>query len=160
MRRFLLVLLTVALVAGAALPPAASGAFPPVGLRAGFTSWEEYSQFHFGAHMKAGDLFPNVQLVPSLEMGFGDGLTLVTLNGDFSYRFTELVSYPWALYAGGSLSLNYINPDDLESDLHLGLSALAGLGKSFANGDEIMVELRFGILDSPGFKATLGYTFF
>ena len=160
MRRNLLVMLSLALVAGAALPPMASGAFPPVGLRAGYTSWKEYSQMHYGVHVKVGDLFPNVQFTPNVEMGFGDGLTLVALNGDFSYRFTEMVSYPWSLYAGGCLALNYFDPDDTESNLQLGLSGLAGVGKSFANGDEIMIELRIGILDSPGFKATLGYTFF
>lgn len=138
-----------------------SGGLPfPTGLRAGYTSWEDYSQAHFGVHAKLGDLFPNVQLTPSLEMGFGDDLTLVTLHGDLAYRFTELVSFPWELYTGGCLALNYINPEVVDSDFQLGLSGVIGLSKSLGNGDDIMLEARLGILDSPGFKLTLGYTFF
>lgn len=160
-----LLLLTAAGSAwGQAAPAAASANTPgrslPLGLRAGYTSWENISQVHFGAHAKLGDIFPNVQLTPSLEMGFGDDFTLVALNGDLSYRFTELVSFPWALYGGGGLGLNYTKPGDFDSDFQLGFSGVAGLGRTLSGGDEIMVETRFGILDSPGFKLTLGYTFF
>ena len=170
MPRLLPVVLMLLLTAGPAWAqssttdqPTSSGSkhhFFPVGLRAGYTSWEDYSQFHFGAHAKLGDIFPNVQLVPSLEAGFGDGLTLVALNGDITYRFTELVTYPWELSGGGCLALNYINPDQAPSDFQLGFSGLFGLSKALNSGDEVMVETRFGIIDSPGFKLTFGYTFF
>ncbi len=165
MRRLLsaLVALLVACGSAAAQTPATDetgGPAIPLGLRAGYTSWESWSQMHFGVHAKLGDIFPNVQLTPNLEMGFGDDLTLIMLNGDLSYRFTELVSRPWEFYGGGSLSLAYINPGPADADMQLGLSLLAGLGKTLAGGDEIMVETRFGILDSPGFKLTFGYTFF
>jgi hypothetical protein len=168
MRRILPALSMLLLISGLVAGPAGaqstdsgSRVLPvPTGLRAGYTSWDEVSQMHFGAHAKLGDLFPNVQLVPSLEMGFGDGLTLVAVNGDLSYRFTELVSYPWELYGGGSLAFNYIKPRNVDSDFQLGLSGLVGLSKTLSGGNEIMFETRFGILDSPGFKATIGYTFF
>lgn len=142
-------------------PASGSGrSFFPVGLRAGYTSWEGYSQVHFGVHAKLGDLFPNVQLVPSLEAGFGDGLTLISANGDLTYRFTELVAFPWELYGGGCLALQYIEQDNIDSDFQLGISGLIGLSKALNSGNEVMVETRFGILDSPGFKLTFGYTFF
>ena len=164
MHRMLFALSILILVAGTAsaqAPADQSGGLPfPVGLRAGYTNWENYSQLHFGAHAKLGDIFPNVQLTPGVEIGLGDSLNLVTINGDMTYRFTELVSFPWELYGGGCLSLNYINPDEVESDFQLGLSVLLGLSKTLAGGDEVMVETRLGILDSPGFKLTLGYTFF
>jgi hypothetical protein len=161
-------LMLLAFCLTAAVPTAAAqttssgkGGLPfPTGLRAGYTSWENYGQMHFGAHAKLGDLFPNVQLTPAVEMGFGDDLTLVTVNGDLSYRFTELVSFPWELYGGGCLGLNFIKPRDIDSDFQLGLSGLVGLSRTLAGGDEIMIETRLGILDSPGFKLTVGYTFF
>ena len=132
----------------------------PVGVRVGYTSWDDFGQVHFGAHAKLGDLFPNVQFMPVLEMGFGDDLTLVALAGDLTYRFTELFTYPWELYGGGSLALNHIQPGDLDADWQLGLSGLVGINKALGNGDELMLEARVGLLDSPDFKLTLGYTFF
>ena len=138
-----------------------SGGLPfPTGPRVRYTSFDGISQMHFGAHAKLSDLFPNVQFTPNIEMGFGDDLTLVTLQGDLSYRFTELVSFPWELYGGGCLALNYLKPANFDSDFQLGLSALAGISKALNNGDELLLETRFGILDSPDFKLTLGYTFF
>jgi len=116
----------------------------PLGPRVGYTSWDGISQVHFGAHAKLGELFPNVEMTPNIEMGFGDDYTIITLNGDLAYQFTELTSAPWGLYGGGSLSLNYLDHDLVDGNLDLGFSAIAGVG----------------ILDSPDFKATIGYTFF
>ena len=157
-----LFLLTLAALPAAAQDAETGGAdrFHPLGLRAGYTSWENYGQMHFGAHMKLGDRFPNVQLTPNLEMGFGDDLTLIALNGDLSYRFTELFTYPWELYGGGCLALNYLKPRDVDHDFQLGISGVIGMARALAGGNEILLEARFGILDSPGFKVTLGYTFF
>lgn len=132
---------------------------PPLGLRAGYTSWESIHQFHFGGHAKLGDLFPNVALVPGLEVGMGDDVTVVTANGDLVYRVTELSQAPWGPYAGGSLSFNFID-SDAGSDSDLGLSAVGGTTYALDNGNEVFVELRLGIMDSPGLKITAGYTFF
>ncbi len=132
----------------------------PIGPRAGYTSWDGINQMHFGAHAKMGDLFPNVALTPGVELGFGDGFTIITLNGDLAYQFTELTTEPWGLYAGGSLSLNYLDNDFIDGDLDLGFSALLGVTRKLGNQNELLLEIRLGILDSPDFKATLGYTFF
>ena len=155
MKKWMLVLSLTALTAicGTALGT-------PIGVRVGYTDWDNVSQMHFGAHAKTGELFPNVDFTPGLEMGFGDDITIMTFNGDLAYKFTELMEAPWGLYAGGSLSLNYLNPRHLESDIHLGLSGLLGFTRLLSGGDELMLEARFGILDSPDFKITFGYTFF
>jgi hypothetical protein len=47
-----------------------------------------------------------------------------------------------------------------DSDTKLGLSVLAGTTRPLANGNELLGEIRFGLLDSPDFKLTFGYTFF
>jgi len=155
MKKALLAALILTLLASSAW-----AAKPPLGLRAGYTSWKSTKQFHFGAHARLGELFPSVHFTPNLEMGFGDNMTVIAANGDLAYSFTELVNDPLGLYAGGSLSLIYTKPHSFESDFNLGLSGLAGVTWKFGNGNEGLAEVRFGILDSPGFKATLGYTFF
>jgi hypothetical protein len=141
----------------------------PTGLRVGHTSWDGISQIHFGAHAKLGEVFPSFHFTPGIEAGFGDNATVITFNGDLAYSFTELSSFPWGFYGGGSLSLNYLNldlgpaeniPGVDSDDWQLGLSALAGVTRARDNGDEWMLEARISLLDSPEFKLTLGYTFF
>ncbi len=131
-----------------------------LGPRVGYTSWDRINQMHFGVHAKLGELFPNVEMTPNLEMGFGDASTVITLNGDLAYQFTELTTDPWGFYGGGSLSLNYLDSDLRDGDLDLGFSVLAGFTNKQDNQHEIMGEIRLGVLDSPGFKITFGYTFF
>jgi len=142
-----------------AAAPALAGSLP-IGPRIGYTHWDGINQMHFGGHVKLGELFPNVELTPGLEMGFSSGYTVITVNGDLAYKFTELTSGGWGMYGGGSLSLNYLDHDLLEGNLDLGLSALIGATRMMSNGDEVLGEIRLGILDSPGFKLTFGYTFF
>ncbi len=154
-RTLTIALLLLALSAGSCL-----ALDVPIGPRLGYTHWDGINQMHFGAHAKLGELFPNVELIPNLEMGFNNGYTIIMLNGDLAYKFTELTSTTYGLYGGGSLSLNYLDHDLLEGNLDLGLSALVGATRRLDNGDEVLGEIRLGILDSPGFKLTFGYTFF
>ena len=155
MKRILLIAFVLVLVA----PSIVGAARPPLGLRAGYTKWDDINQFHVGGHVKLGDLFPNIAFTPGLEVGFGDNVTVFVVNGDLYYRATELMAKPWGLYGGGSLSFNWVN-HDLGSETDLGLSLLAGTTYELAGGNEVLGEIRFGILDSPDFKLTFGYTFF
>lgn len=142
------------MIAGTAL----AGTFP-LGLRAGYTSEDGLKQMHVGAHTTVGELFPNVELNPSLEFGFGDDTTIITANGDLVYRFTELDTVTWSPYGGGSLSLNYFDWQH-GSDTHLGLSALLGTRYALGTGHHLLGEIRIGILDTPDLKLTVGYSFF
>lgn len=130
------------------------------GVRGGYTGWNGLSQIHLGAHLKMGEIFPNVQFTPNIEAGFGDDVSIITVAGDLAYNFTELVAAPWNFYGGGSLSFNYYNPKDGGSETDIGLSAVAGLDYTFANEHQGMVEIRVGVMDSPDFKLTFGYTLF
>jgi len=152
--------LAIVLMSALVLAASVQAATPPLGLRAGYTSWEGLNQFHFGAHARMGDLFPNVAFTPNLEIGTGDNLTVIAVNGDLAYRVTELSSAPWGPYVGGSLGLIYAKPHGFDGNADLGLSALVGTSYAMDNGHELLLEVRLGILDSPGFKATIGYTFF
>lgn len=132
----------------------------PFGIRAGYTHWKDINQAHAGAHVYLGELWPNVEFTPNVEFGFGDSVFIMTLNADITYLFTEFVRYPWGLYGGGSLSFNLVNPELGDNTTDLGLSALIGTKYTFANEHKGMLEVRFGIMDSPAIKATIGYTLF
>lgn len=132
----------------------------PFGIRAGYTNWKNYDQFHFGGHAYIGELWPNIELTPNAELGFGDGAFIMTLNADVTYLFSEFVRYPWGLYGGGSLSFNLVNPDNAGTSTDLGFSVLAGTRYTFSNDHIGMFELRAGIIDSPDIKITFGYTLF
>lgn len=156
MKRTVILLLIASLFAAAA----ARAERPPLGFRMGYTSWENVHQFHFGGQAKLGDVFPNVALTPNLEMGFGDNVTVIAVNGDLAYRVTELSEAPWGPYVGACLSFIYLDFPVTGSDSNLGLSALAGTTYALDNGNEVFGELRLGVMDSPGLKLTVGYTFF
>lgn len=156
MKRILLIAPILLLI----LPSLAAAGSTPLGVRAGYTSWDGIDQIHVGGHAKLGDLFQNVAFTPGLEVGFGDGATVLTVNGDIYYRATELLAKPWGLYGGGALSFNWVDYDAVGSDTDLGLSLLVGVTRELNNENELLAEVRFGILDSPDFKLTFGYTFF
>lgn len=132
----------------------------PVGVRAGWTDWENVSQVHFGAHVAMGEMMENLYFTPNLELGFGDGLTVAALNGDLTWSFSEMATGAWGVYAGGSLGLIWVDPEGGDANTDLGLSALGGLTRRFANGHDGFLEVRAGVLDSPGLKVTFGYNLF
>ena len=148
---FPLVLLLVLLMS---LPAAAT---TPVGVRFGITDWNRIDQFHLGMDLRAGEVLPNVEFTPNFELGLGDDATILSINGDLAYQFTELVTSPWGMYGGGALSLHYIDFND-NSDTDLGLNLLFGFTKVFTNGHLGLAEIRLGLLDSADFKLTFGYS--
>ncbi|MBK8165244.1 MAG: hypothetical protein IPK64_04655 [bacterium] len=132
----------------------------PVGVRAGWTEWENRGQVHLGAHVALGEMMENLYFTPNLELGFGGGSTVAAFNGDVTWSFSEMATGGWGLYAGGSLGLIWADPEDKAADADLGLSVLAGLTRRFTNGHDGFLEVRAGVLDSPGLKVTFGYNLF
>jgi hypothetical protein len=132
----------------------------PIGVRAGYTSWEDVGQMHFGVDYRMGEIMENLSFTPNLEIGLGDNLTVAAFNGDVTWSFSEMVSAPWGLYGGGSLALIWADPEGGDANSDLGISALAGLTRRFDNGHEGLLEFRVGLMDSPGLKITLGYSLF
>jgi hypothetical protein len=139
-------------------------AFRGWGPRGGLTI--DPDQIHFGVHTDLGDLAKNVRFQPNLEIGFGDNLTLFAVNAEAFYQFES----EWAPYVGGGLGVNHLrfdydddpdNPfdDDIsESDTELGVNILGGVELRDRDGDTFFLEGKFGLIDSPDFKLTLGLT--
>lgn len=127
------------------------------GPRLGYTSSGSLDQFHFGGHLVLPDLGTNVHLIPSLEVGSGDG-TLIALNGDLVYEFTELATGGWGLYAGGGPVITRYDGDGADQT-DFALNVVIGSTFDIRSDRHLFGELRLGIEDAPDVKLTLGLTF-
>ena len=153
MKKACIILAMLALTAGAAT--AGSPAFGP---RVGYTNDNDIDQLHFGGHVRLPDLTSNVRIVPSIELGVGDG-TLLAANGDVIYEFTELATSQWSFYAGGGPTLSRFEKDGHDST-DFALSLVIGTTFDVAPAREFFGEIRIGLEDAPDMKFTVGLTFF
>ncbi len=141
----------IVVAAGAA---AGDVAFGP---RLGYTSSGSLDQVHLGGHAEVGRLGTNLVILPSLEIGSGDG-TLIAVNGDVVYDFTELAVGPWGMYAGGGPVLTRYDGDGADStDFALGI--VVGGTHDIRADRHLFGEIRLGLEDAPDLKLTLGLTF-
>lgn len=154
MKKITLILAVLALTAMTSTA-VAEAAFGP---RLGYTHDTNLDQFHFGGHVVFPNITSNLHIIPSVELGVGDG-TLLGINGDLVYEFTELASGKWSFYAGGGPTLTYFTMDGYDST-DFALSLVAGTTFDVAETRELFAEFRFGLEDAPALKVTLGLTFF
>jgi hypothetical protein len=156
-RRLALVALFLALV----LPDRAH-AFSTFGPHLGFSSGPD--QVVLGAHLQFGDVAPQVDFVPSVDLGFGDHATLISLNGDFHYRF-EVSGMTWQPYAGAGVGIHFIQVDvngpfNDRSDTRGGGHFIVGADVPTKSGSRFFTELKLGITsDSPDLKLLAGWSF-
>ena len=150
--------LLVALGALFSIPSAHAGAtIGGVGPRVGLSI--DPDQFVFGGQMIIGELAPDLTFDPSLEFGFGDNMTVISMNFDLHYHFTVSGS-SWRPYAGGGLGLNWIDLDGGGgSDSEVGLNIVGGAGVPTASGNRFFGELRLGVGDIPEIKLIAGWNF-
>jgi opacity protein-like surface antigen len=138
--------------------------------RVGFRGWGprvgasiDPDQIVFGGHVDFGNFAKRVRFQPSLEMGLGDNLTLVTVNFDADYRFRSKWDV-WTPYVGGGVALHFYSWDnganDSENDTEVGLHALGGIEKGLSNGDRFFLVVKVGFVHSPDLKILAGWTFF
>lgn len=176
--KHILISAAVAAALTLALATEASGA-GSAGNRSGYRGWGprfgltmDPDQVHVGAHFDFGQFAANWRFQPNVEAGFGDNLTLIALNLEAAYRFSNTWE-SWSPYLGGGMGLNIFNLDDdnnnnhnddwnrdHDSDTDVGASVVAGLEKGGRNGDRFFFETKLGLLGgSPDLKLTLGWTF-
>jgi hypothetical protein len=131
----------------AAAPARAQAGF---GVRTGVSV--DPDQFYLGAHVGVGPLVGHLWFRPSVEIGFGDNVTLVALNPELAYWFPSKSA--WRLYVGGGPALNIYDYDS-GSETKGGLNFLLGV----AHRGGFFVEGKLGVFDSPELKFGFGYTF-
>jgi hypothetical protein len=149
----------VAAAAWLGSPNPASAQQEGVGLRAGVSA--DPDQFVLGLHYDTGAIVDRLSFRPNAEVGFGDNVTLVAFNFDVAY-WIPLKGKPWQLYVGGGPAMNiYVFDDDGpgrgddDTDVEPGFNLLFGA----AHADGLFFEVKVGAIDSPDFKAIVGYSF-
>jgi len=118
-------------------------------------------QVHLGIHLDLGELAERVRVQPNVEVGFGSDRTLVAVNPEVVYLFDKRGK--WTPYGGGGLGLNIVNRDrpsrdEDNTELEVGLNLLAGIETKVSNSTRLFFEGKFGVGDSPDFKAACGFT--
>ncbi len=157
-RKLALALLTAALVPASAH---AAQSFTAWGPHLGFSSGPD--QIVFGGHLQWGDVAPQLDFVPSVDLGFGDHATVVSLNGDFHYRIQTNTT--WQPYAGGGLGIHFVSVDNGGpgfgdgSETVFGGHLIVGADVATKSHSRFFVEGKFGLGDSPDFKALVGWSF-
>jgi len=127
------------------------------GLRGGLSV--DPDQFLVGAHLNLSPVGENVYIVPSAEAGFGDDLFTLSFNGDVQYRFDVSRGSQVRPYAGGGLTLYYVDFDG-GSDSELGVAVLGGIFFGRTSRNPMFVEMKAGLTNEvPDWKFIFGINF-
>ena len=149
-----LVLTATILLLFASAPAAQADVSP--GVRGGLSV--DPDQFLFGGHLEFDPIAENLYVVPSAEAGFGDDLFTISFNGDLQYRFE--VNSEVRPYAGGGLSLYFVDSDRGGSDTQLGVDILGGIFFGRNSSKPMFIEAKAGLTDDvPDWKFIFGVTF-
>jgi len=92
------------------------------------------------------------RLVPSVDFGFGDHVTVFALNFDLIYRL-RVEGTTRVIYGGAGPTLAYF--DRSNSSWNVGLSVIAGMRLSKRLKRPVNVEARFGTGDIPDLRVLL-----
>ncbi len=136
------------LVLGSGVARAQSSGF---GIRAGASV--SPNQFLLGGHIQSNPILPRLVFRPNIEVGVGSGLTTVAINVEFAY-FIPFRGQPFDLYIGTGPALNVYSGRG-DSSVDGGFNFLMGI----QHKKGIFGEIKFGAIDSPDFKLTVGYSF-
>ena len=121
------------------------------------------NQVVFGGHLEMGNIAPQVDFVPGVDLGFGDNVTLVSVIGDFRYRI-KVTGATWQPYAGAGVALHMFSWDSgvvghSSSETLGGGELIVGADVPTKTGNRFFVEGKFALGDGPSFKALAGWCF-
>ena len=155
LRRAVFLAFSIAAVSGPISP--AHAAHKGFGVRAGFSI--DPDQVVLGGHyvISAGDVPILTWVLPVVELGLGDDITVLTVGTDLQVRPFKNIN-GWELYGGGELAINYYNFDG-GNETDLGVMALVGIDKDVSGNRTLGFELKVDLVDSPDLKFLVTYTF-
>lgn len=158
-RKILLACALTAMIPAAAHAQSLTNAYGP---RLGFST--DPDQIVLGGQLDLGELAPDLTLTPNLELGFGDDITTIQLNGDLHYHFVVSGS-AWRPYVGGGLGVAFYSFDAPpgfqgdDSQTEIGLNIIGGAIVPTRSGSRFFTELKLGIADLPDLKILVGWNF-
>ena len=126
------------------------------GFRLGYGA--DPDQFVAGIQADFGSIYRNVHFVPSIDGGFGDHVTTLSVNGDIK-GFLPLPKSSFSFYGLAGPTLTYWMFDEIDDDLEIGLSLGVGARVGFGESGWYNIEARFGAGDIPEFKILMGLLF-
>jgi hypothetical protein len=119
-------------------------------------------QVHFGLHADFGNFAQQVRFQPNFELGVGDGYTVGSANFEVHYRFRNNWDV-WGPYVGGGVGVLFTDREvdgfGNRSDAESAVSVLGGIEKNTSDNDRLFFEAKFGLVEAPSLKLTLGWTF-
>jgi hypothetical protein len=127
-----------------------------IGVRAGYG--HNPDQFVIGAQADLGEVYSRIHFVPSIDAGFGDHMTTVTLNGDVKL-YVPLPESSVMLYGLAGPALTIWSPEGGDGDTEIGLYLGAGTRMPLGDNGWYNLEVRFGISDVPDLRILLGVLF-
>jgi hypothetical protein len=107
------------------------------------------AQLYVGAHVETEPLVGRLVFRPNVEIGFGDDLVVLAINGEFVWRFPASRS-GWLGYAGAGPAMSIFRfgtdrPDHGDAKMVPGISFLGG----FEYRAGVFFEFKLGVLNRP-----------
>lgn len=120
-------------------------------------------QVVLGGQLVMSGFAPRLTFDPSLELGFGDHVTVIAANFDLKYHF-DIQGSNWSPYAGGGIGLNFWSVDQPppfrdDSFNEVGANLFFGAGVPLQGGSRFFAEARAGVGDIPDLKLIVGWNF-
>lgn len=159
---------TLAALTLLAVLPATAGAqsISGVGPRLGVSFGPD--QFAFGGQLEITGIARDWTINPSIDLGLGDNLTLVSLNADAQYHI-PLQDVELVPYLGFGLGVNFWEydsptlpgqPSQSVSDTGFGVNLIGGFSLPATQNGDFFTEMRVGLgNDMPDFKLMAGWNF-
>jgi hypothetical protein len=144
MRRILsFAILALVLTAAAAVPARAAG-LAGAGLQIGWANSPDL--FLVGLHWQARPMGEELDLVPSLDFGFGDNLLMIAPNIDAHYVLKT--SSKLKPYLGAGMSFPWYDFDNGGSEWEFGGALIGGVHIN----PNMAFEAKYGLGDAPDWK--------
>jgi len=157
MKRYLVAVLALVCLFSSTAQAQRKAGFHGWGPRGGVTINPD--QVHLGVHFDLGDLAKRLMLIPNVEIGFGDNLTVLTPTFEVDYRFYDNWG-SWNPYLGGGIGPVFVWHDNGGSNTDLGLAIQGGIARQLTSQPGFMfVEVKVGLADYPDVKFTVGWNF-
>jgi hypothetical protein len=117
-------------------------------------------QFVVGAQTVLGHIVkpPSPRFAPSVDIGFGDNVTVITFNPDLRIMVSPPRSNAFVyLQAGPTIAI--VDPKRGDSDTDIGLTISGGVNFPMGAANFYSLEGRIGIGDVPDVRILLGFQF-